>query len=116
MEEYPRFFLLNCLRKDPIGQKSIPDILLPLSDCGISESCFIFERRLVMEVWIKEMALKRMLKNIRKWSWGRAFLTDVRMGEMYFRPDKKADMAGPKAYLLVRGFLVARNINSLQLA
>lgn len=35
---------------------------------------------------------------------------------MYFRPDKKADMAGPKAYLLVRGFLVARNINSLQLA
>ena len=47
----------------------------------------------------------------------RALLTDgARMGEMYFRPGKKADLADPKAYLLARGFLVARNRNSPKLA
>lgn len=52
------FFLPNNIGKDPIEQKSFPEILLAPSDCRIAGSCFIFERRVVMEVWIKEMALK----------------------------------------------------------
>lgn len=60
--------------------------------------------------------MEQMVRNVRK-SKLRAFLTDgVRNGKMYFRPGKKANLAVPREYLLVRGCFVTRNRNSLKLA